>query len=97
MSTKIRPLSNRIVVEAKQTETKTAGGIVLPDSAEKEKPMEGKVIAIGTGKFIDGKLQPPQLKEGDVVLFGKYAGTNIKLAGKELLVMSEDDVMGVLE
>lgn len=93
----IRPLSDRIVVEPKEVETKTAGGIVIPDTADKDKPMQGTVIAIGNGKYIDGKVQPLQVKVGDKVLFGKYAGTNIKLADKELLVMREEDVMGVLE
>lgn len=94
---KIRPLSDRIVVEPKETESKTAGGIVIPDTADKDKPVEGKVIAIGTGKYIDGKLQPLQVKVGDVILFGKYAGTNIKLSEKEYLVMREEDVMGVID
>lgn len=94
---KIRPLSDRIVVEAQEAETKTKGGIVLPDSADKDKPMRGTVLAIGNGKYIDGKMQPLQVKVGDNVLFGKYAGTNIKLEDKEFLVMREEDVMGVIE
>lgn len=94
---KIRPLSDRIVVEPKETESKTAGGIVIPDTADKDKPMRGKVLAIGTGKYIDGKLQPLQVKVGDEILFGKYSGTNIKFDEKEFLVMREEDVMGVLE
>lgn len=94
---KIRPLSDRIVVEPHEAETKTKGGIVLPDTADKDKPMQGKVIAIGNGKYIEGKLQPLQVKVGDTVLFGKYAGTNIKLDGTEFLVMREEDVMGVME
>lgn len=94
---KIRPLSDRIVVEPLETESKTAGGIVIPDTADKEKPMKGTVLAIGNGKFVDGKMQPLQVKVGDQVLFGKYAGTNIKLDEKELLVMREEDVMGVIE
>lgn len=97
MATKIRPLSDRIVVQAKEAESKTAGGIVIPDTADKDKPMQGKVIAIGNGKYIDGKLQPLQVKVGDDILFGKYAGTNIKLDGTEFLVMREEDVMGVVE
>lgn len=97
MTTKIRPLSDRIVVQAKEAESKSAGGIVIPDTADKDKPMQGKVIAIGNGKYIDGKLQPLQVKVGDDVLFGKYAGTNIKLDGTEFLVMREEDVMGVVE
>ena len=94
---KIRPLSDRIVVEAREVETKTAGGIVIPDTADKDKPIQGTVIAIGNGKFIDGKLQPLQVKVGDQVLFGKYAGTNVKLEDQEYLVMREEDVMGVIE
>jgi len=94
---KIRPLSDRIVVEPREIETKTAGGIVIPDSADKDKPIQGTVIAIGTGKYIDGKVTPLQVKVGDKVLFGKYSGTNVKLDDKELLVMREEDVMGVLE
>lgn len=93
----IRPLSDRIIVEPKGDEEKTAGGIVIPDTANKEKPMEGIVLAIGAGKYIDGSIQPLQVKVGDKILFGKYAGTNIKLNEKELLVMREEDVMGVLE
>lgn len=94
---KIRPLADRIVVEPKEIETTTKGGIVLPGTADKEKPMEGTVLAIGNGKYIDGKMQPLQVKVGDRILFGKYSGTNVKLDDKELLVMREEDVMGVLE
>lgn len=94
---KIRPLSDRIVVQAKETESKTAGGIVIPDTADKDKPMQGTVLAIGNGKYVDGKLQPLQVKVGDKVLFGKYAGTSIKLDSTEYLVMREEDVMGVIE
>jgi chaperonin GroES len=94
---KIRPLADRIVVEPKETESKSAGGIVIPDTADKDKPMQGTVLAVGNGKFIDGKLQPLQVKVGDKILFGKYAGTNVKLSDKEFLVMREEDVMGVLE
>jgi len=94
---KIRPLSDRIVVEPRAAETTSAGGIVIPDTADKDKPIEGKVVAIGTGKYVDGKLQPLQVKVGDSVLFGKYAGTNVNFDSSELLVMREEDVMGVLE
>ena len=94
---KIRPLSDRLVVEPKENESKTAGGIVIPDTADKDKPMQGKVIAIGNGKYIDGKVVPLQVKVGDTILFGKYAGTGVKLDGTEFLVMREEDVMGVLE
>jgi chaperonin GroES len=94
---KIRPLSDRIVVMPQELETKTKGGIVLPDTADKDKPMRGKVIAIGSGKYADGKVHPLQVKVGDEILFGKYAGTNFKLDEKEYLVMREEDVMGVIE
>lgn len=94
---KIRPLSNKLVVAAVESESKTAGGIVIPDTADKDKPMRGKVVAVGTGKYIDGKLQPLQVKIGDEVLFGKYAGTNFKFDSKDYLVMSEEDVMGIIE
>lgn len=94
---KIRPLSDRIVVEPKEIETKTAGGIIIPDTADKDKPMQGTVLAIGNGRFVDGNVIPLQVKVGDRVLFGKYAGTNIKLEDTEYLVMREEDVMGVIE
>jgi chaperonin GroES len=94
---KIRPLSNKLVVAALESESKTAGGIVIPDTADKDKPMRGKVVAVGSGKYVDGKLQPLQVKVGDEVLFGKYAGTNFKFDAKDYLVMSEEDVMGIIE
>jgi len=93
----IRPLADRVVVKARQAEKKTAGGIVIPDSAEGEKPIEGEVMAIGNGRYVDGKVQPLQVKVGDKILFGKYAGTNIKLDANEYLVMREEDIMGVIE
>lgn len=93
----IRPLADRVVVEPREVETKTAGGIVIPDTADKDKPIQGTVIAIGTGRYVDGKLQPLQVKVGEKVLFGKYAGTNVKLAETEYLVMREEDIMGVIE
>ena len=96
VNNKIRPLSDRVVVEPREMETQTAGGIFIPDTADKDKPIQGTVIAIGTGKYVDGKLLPLQVKVGDVVLFGKYAGTNVKLE-KDYLVMREEDIMGVLE
>lgn len=95
--TNIRPLSDRIVVEPKQVETKTAGGIVIPDTSDKDKPMQGTVLAVGNGKLVDGKITPLQVKVGDCVLFGKYAGTSIKHENKDILVMREEDVMGVIE
>jgi chaperonin GroES len=96
-SKRIRPLADRIVVRPCESETTSKGGIVIPDTA-KDKPAEGEVVAIGTGKYsIEGKLQPLQVKVGDKVLFGKYAGTNVKLDDQEYLVMREEDVMGVME
>jgi len=94
----IRPLSDRIVVEPKEKESKTAGGIVIPDTADSDKkPSEGTVVAIGPGKRdSDGKVHKLDVNVGDKVLFGKYAGTSIKLNGKEYLVMREEDVMGVV-
>jgi chaperonin GroES len=94
---KIRPLHDRVIVRRMEEERTTAGGIVIPDSAT-EKPIRGKVIAVGNGKILDsGDVRPMALKEGDVVLFGKYSGTEVKVDGDELLVMREDDIMGVIE
>ncbi|AMV71016.1 co-chaperone GroES [Desulfuromonas carbonis] len=93
----IRPLHDRIIVERLEEETKTAGGLIIPDTA-KEKPQQGKVIAVGKGKKTeDGKVLPLDVKVGDKVLFGKYSGTDIKLDGKEFLMMREDDILGVVE
>ncbi len=91
----IRPLADRIVVKAQEAESKTAGGILIPDTG-KEKPLQGTVLAIGSGKYVDGQLQPLQVKVGDKVLFGKYAGTNVTLNNTDYLVMREEDVMGVV-
>lgn len=97
MSMKIRPLHDRVVVRRLEEERTTAGGIVIPDSAT-EKPMRGEVIAIGAGKVLDnGDLRALAVKIGDEVLFGKYSGTEVKVAGQELVVMREDDIMGVIE
>ncbi len=94
---KIRPLHDRVIIERLEAETKTAGGIVIPDSAA-EKPIKGKVIAVGKGKILeDGKVRPLDVKAGDKVLFGKYSGTEIKMDGKEYLVMREEDLMAVIE
>ncbi len=94
---KIRPLQDRIIVKRVQEEEKTKGGIIIPDTA-KEKPIEGKVIAAGNGKVLeDGKVRPLDVKAGDRVLFSKYAGTEIKLDGEELLMMREEDILGVIE
>jgi chaperonin GroES len=93
----IRPLHDRIIVERLEEETTTAAGIIIPDSA-KEKPQQGIVKAVGKGKVTEeGKVMPLDVKVGDKVLFGKYAGNDIKLDGKEYLMMREDDVLGVVE
>lgn len=93
----IRPLHDRIIVERIEEETTTAGGLIIPDTA-KEKPQEGKIVAAGKGKVNEeGKVQGMDVKVGDKVLFGKYAGTEIKLEGKEYLIMREDDILGVVE
>jgi len=95
---KLRPLQDRIIVERIEEETKTKGGIIIPDSVTKEKPQEGKVIAVGKGKLTDdGKLLPMDVKVGDRVLFGKYAGSDVKIDGSEYLIMREDDILGVVE
>ena len=92
---KIRPLQDRIVVKRLEGESKTKGGIIIPDTA-KEKPIEGKVVAVGSGKVTkDGKVRPVDVKIGDVVLFGKYSGTEIKLDGEEHVLIREDDVLAV--
>ncbi|HOF04307.1 MAG TPA: co-chaperone GroES [Syntrophales bacterium] len=94
---KIRPLQDRVIVERLAEEEKTKGGIIIPDTA-KEKPMEGKVIAVGKGRVAeDGKLIKLDVKAGDKVLFSKYAGTEVKIDGKEYLIMREDDILGVIE
>jgi len=94
---KIRPLHDRVIVRRLEEERKSAGGIVIPDSA-KEKPIQGEVIAVGTGKILeDGKVRPLDIKAGDKVLFGKYSGTEVKIGDEELLVMREEDIMGVVE
>src|SRR5215813_10045827 len=92
-----RPLHDRVVVRRVEQEQKTAGGIIIPDTA-KEKPMEGEVVAVGPGaRSEDGKVHPLDVKVGDRVLFGKWSGTEIKLDGEELMVMKESDLMGILE
>jgi len=94
---KFRPLHDRVVVRRVDSEEKTAGGIIIPDTA-KEKPMEGEVLSVGPGaRSEDGKIHPLDVKAGDRVLFGKWSGTEIKLDGEELIVMKESDIMGVLE
>jgi chaperonin GroES len=94
---KIRPLADKVLVERLEAETKTAGGIVLPDSA-KEKPQKGKIISVGNGKVLDdGTVRKLQVKKGDMVLFTSYAGTDVKIGSKEYLIMSESDIMAVIE
>lgn len=94
---KIRPLNDRLLVKRLEEETMTAGGIIIPDSA-KEKPAEGKVIAVGPGKVADnGERVTLQVKEGDMVLFSKYGGTDVKLDGEDYLIMREDDILGIVE
>ena len=97
MATKIRPLQDRIIVKRVAEEEKTKGGIIIPDTA-KEKPLEGKVIAVGNGRVLeDGKVRPLDVKAGDRVLFGKYAGTEVKIDGEEHVILKEDDVVGIVE
>ena len=92
-----RPLHDRVLVRRVEAEEKTAGGIIIPDSA-KEKPQEGQVVAVGSGaRADDGKVTPLDVKEGDRILFGKWSGTEVKIDGEELLIMKEADVMGIIE
>jgi chaperonin GroES len=92
----LRPLHDRVIIKRLEAETKSAGGIVIPDTAT-EKPIKGEVVAIGTGKILeDGKIRPLAVKAGDKVRFGKYSGTEIKMDGQELLVMREEDLMAVI-
>jgi len=94
---KIRPLADRVLVERLEAETKTAGGIVIPDAA-KEKPQRGRIVGVGPGKVLDdGEVQKMQVKKGDMVLFTSYAGTEVKVSGKEYLIMSESDIMAIIE
>jgi len=94
---KFKPLHDRVLVKRVNQEEKTAGGIIIPDSAQ-EKPMEGKVIAAGSGaKSEDGKVTPLDVKKGDKILFGKWSGTEIKVDGEDLLIMKESDILGIIE
>jgi chaperonin GroES len=94
---KIRPLQDRIIVKRVAEEEKTTGGIIIPDSA-KEKPIEGRVLAVGNGKMLEGgTVRPLDVKAGDRILFSKYAGTEVKLGGDEHLIMREEDILGVVE
>jgi len=96
MSTKIRPLHDRVIVKRIEEEEKSKGGIIIPDTA-KEKPQEGRVISVGPGKHEDGKVIPLDVKAGDKILFGKYSGAEIKLNGEEHLILREDDILGIIE
>ena len=94
---KFRPLADRVLIKRIDSEEKTSGGIIIPDTA-KEKPMEGEVISIGNGKLLDsGELSKMTLKKGDRILFGKYSGTEIKIEGEEHLILREDEVLGIIE
>ena len=94
---KIRPLHDRVVVRRMEEERKSAGGILIPDNAA-EKPVQGEVVATGNGKILEsGEVRPLDVKVGDKVLFGKYSGTEVKISGEEVLVMREEDIMGVIE
>jgi len=94
---KLKPLGDRVLVERLEVQEQIKGGIIIPDTA-KEKPQEGKVIAVGSGKRLEsGEIKPLDVKEGDKILFGKYSGTEIKLEDKEYLIMREDDILGIIE
>ncbi len=93
----IRPLHDRILVQRVKEEETTKGGIIIPDTA-KEKPIEAKVVAVGTGRLLDsGEVRPLAVKKGDLVLFGKYGGTEVKIDGEEHLILREDDILGIIE
>ena len=93
---KFKPLHDRVVVERLDSDEKTAGGIIIPDSAQ-EKPLQGNILAVGSGARDDsGKIQPLDVKEGDTILFGKWSGTEVKIDGKDLLIMKESDIMGII-
>jgi chaperonin GroES len=97
MSTKIRPLHDRVIVKREEDERKSPGGIVIPDTAT-EKPMKGRVLAVGKGKILEsGDIRPLDVKVGDKVLFGKYSGTEVKMDGDDVLVMREEDIMAIIE
>jgi chaperonin GroES len=94
---KIKPLHDRVLLKQSEGEEKTKGGIIIPDSA-KEKPIEGKVVAVGSGKRLeDGSVRAPQVKEGDTVLYGKYSGTEVKIGGEEHLIVREDDILAIVK
>jgi chaperonin GroES len=96
--TTIRPLFDRVLVKRNTEPTKTASGLFLPDSASKEKPVQGTVLAVGNGRVSDsGDITPLAVKEGDTVVFGKYAGTEVKIEGEDRLILREDDILGIVE
>ncbi len=94
---KIKPLSDRVLIEPMSKEEKTKSGIYIPETADKERPEQGRVLAVGPGKFDDGKLIKPSVKKGDVVIFTKYGPNEIKVGGKEYLIAREDDILAILE
>ena len=97
LTLKLKPVGDKVIVEVLGAQDRTKGGIVLPDTA-KEKPQEAKVIAVGSGKTLgNGKVVPPEIKAGDTILFGKYSGNEIKLNGKELLIIGHDDILAVIK
>jgi chaperonin GroES len=97
MKTKVRPLLDRVLIKRVETDEKMKGGIIIPDTA-KEKPMEGKVIAVGAGRLDDdGKRVPMEVKAGDRILFGKYAGTEIKINDEEHIILKEDEILGIIQ
>ena len=96
MALKVRPLHDRVIVKRIEEEEKSKGGIIIPDAA-KEKPQEGRVVAVGPGKREDGKRIPLDVKAGDKILFGKYSGAEIKLNGEEHLILREEDILGIIE
>jgi len=94
---KFRPLHDRVLVKRVEQDEKTAGGIIIPDTAQ-EKPMEGKIVAVGSGtRAVDGKVTPLDVKKGDRILFGKWSGTEVKVDGDDLLIMKESDILGIVE
>jgi chaperonin GroES len=96
MAGRVKPLNDRIIVKRVGEEEKSKGGIIIPDTA-KEKPQQGKVLAVGPGRRTDGKVNPVDVKEGDTILFAKYSGTEIRVGNDDVLILREDDVLGVIE
>lgn len=95
---KLRPLGNRVIVEVRKEEEKTKGGILLPDTASKDKPQEGKVVCVGAGKVLEnGNIAPMQVKEGDKIIFSKYAGSDVKIEDNEYLILAETDILAVID